>query len=46
MNLFLAVLGLCCCLGFSPVVASGNYSVVVMQKLLIAVVSLDAEHKL
>ena len=33
-------------LGLSPVVASGGCSLVVAQGLLIAVVSLDAEHGL
>ena len=30
LNLFLAVLGFCCCTGFSLVVASGGYSLVVV----------------
>ena len=43
LNLFLAVLGFCCCTGFSLVVASGGYSVVGMQGLLIVVASLVVE---
>ena len=46
MNLFLAVLGLCCCLGFSPVVASEGYSLVVLLRLLFTVASLVTEHGL
>ena len=34
--LFLAALGLCCCLGFSLVAASRGYSLVVLHRLLIA----------
>ena len=41
--LFLAVLGLCCCTGFSLVVASGGYSPVAVPGLLIVVASLVAE---
>ena len=41
--LLLAVLGLCCCTGFSLVVASGGCSVVVMCRLLIAVASVVVE---
>ena len=44
--LFLAVLGLCCCTGFSPVVASRVYSLVAAHRLLIVVASLVAEHGL
>ena len=44
--LFLAVLGLCCSVGFSLVVTSGGYSLVAGHGLLIAVVSLVAEHGL
>ena len=40
----LAVLGLCCCTGFSLVAASGGYSLVV-SGLFIAVASL-VEHRL
>ena len=35
INLFLAVLGLCCCVGFTLVLASGVYSLVVVCRLLI-----------
>ena len=45
-NLFLAVQDLHCCVGFSLVVASGSYSLVTMHRLLIAVFSLVAEHRL
>ena len=45
-RLVLAVLGLCCCVGFSLVVASGGYSLVAVLWLLIVVVSLVAEHRL
>ena len=45
IHLFLAVLGLCCCVGFSLVVASWCYSLVVVCRLLIAVASLVAEHR-
>ena len=38
------MLGLPCCLGFSLVVVSGGYSLVVVRRLLMAVVSLVAEH--
>ena len=41
----MAVLGLCCCIGFSLVVASGGYSLVI-DRLLIAVASLVAKHRL
>ena len=44
--LLLAVLGLCCCVGFSVVVMSRGSSLVVAHRLLIAVVSLVAEHGL
>ena len=43
---FLAVLGLCCCMGFSLVASSRSYSLVVVCGLLIAVASLVAEHRL
>ena len=43
--LVLAILGLCCCVGFSPVAASGGYSLVAVHRLLIAVASL-VEHRL
>ena len=39
-SLFLAVLGLHCCVSFSLVAASGGYSLVVVCWLLIAVTSL------
>ena len=42
--LFLAVLGLCCCVGFSLVAASGRYSLVAVHRLLTAVAPLVAEH--
>ena len=42
----MAVLGLCCSAGFSLVVASVGYSLVAVHGLLIAVVSLVAEHGL
>ena len=40
INLFLAVLGLCFCSGFSLVVESGGYSFVATHRLLVAVASL------
>ena len=39
---FLVVLGLHCCVGFS-LVASGSYSLVVVNEFLVAVASLVAE---
>jgi len=42
----LAVLDLHCCTSFSLVVASMGYSIVSLGRLLIAVVSLVAEHRL
>ena len=42
--LFLAVLGLCCCMGFSLVVR-GGYFLVAVDKLLTAVDFLAAEHR-
>ena len=42
----LAVLGLCCCSGFSLVVARGGYSPVVVQGLLIATPTFVAENGL
>ena len=42
--LFLAMLGLHCCSGFSLVVASGGYPLVAVLRLLIAVAFLVAEH--
>ena len=41
----MAVLGLCCCSGFSLVVESWGYRLVAVLGLLIAVASLVAEHK-
>ena len=46
MYLFLAVLGLHRCPGFSLVAASGGYSLVLIPGLLIAVASLVAKHRL
>ena len=42
----MAVLGLCCCVGSSLVVACRAYSLVVVLGLLIVVASLVAEHRL
>ena len=42
--MYLAELGLGCCVGSSPVVASGDYSPAVVPGLLIAVASLVAEN--
>ena len=44
--LFLAVLGLRCCAGFSLVAASRGHSPVAVRGLLIVVASLVAEHEL
>ena len=44
--LFLVVLGLCCCVGFSLVAANGGYSLVMVCGLLIVVTSLVAEYRL
>ena len=44
--LFFAMLGLCCCMGFSLVVASGGYSLIALHRLLIVVASLFSEHGL
>ena len=44
--LFLAVLGLRCCIGFSPVAVSGGYSPLVVHGPLNVVASLVAEHRL
>ena len=46
MYLFLTVLGLHCCQGFSLVADSGGYSLVAVRRLLIAVASLVVEHRL
>ena len=45
-HLFLAVLGLHCCMGFSLVAASSSYSLVAVHGLLIAVASLVVKHRL
>ena len=45
-NLFLAVLGLCCCVGFSLIAMSRGYCPVVVRGLLIAVASPVAQHGL
>ena len=42
--LFLAVLGLRCCEGFSLVAASGGYSLLAVHGLLIVVTALVVEH--
>ena len=44
--LFLTVLSLHCCMGFSLVVASKSYSPVAVRGLLIVVASLVVEHRL
>ena len=44
--LFLTVLVLSCCMGFSLVVVSGGYSLAVIYSLLIAVASLIVEQRL
>ena len=44
--LFLAALGLCCCVGFSPVAASGVCSLVRVHGPLVAELSFVAEHRL
>ena len=44
--LFMAVLDLRCCVGFSLVVASRSYSLVVVCRLLIEMASLIVEHRL
>jgi len=43
---FFAVLGLHCCTGFSLVAVSGGYSPAAVCRLLIAVASLVAKHRL
>ena len=43
-SIYLAVLGLHCCSGFSLVVASRGYSLVAVLGLLIVVASLITEH--
>ena len=42
----MTILGLCCYIGFSLVAASGSYSLGVVCRLLVAVVSLVVEHGL
>ena len=44
--LFLAVLDLHCCVGFSASVVSRGYSLAAVRRLLIVVASLVAEHRL
>ena len=44
--IFVAVLGLHCCTGFSLVAARGGYYLVVTSRLLIAAASLVVEHRL
>ena len=46
INLFLAVLGLHCCEGFSRVEESGDYSRVAVHGPLVVVASLLVEHRL
>ena len=46
MYLFLSVLGLCCCAGFSLIAESWSYSLAVVRRLLTMVVSLVAECRL
>ena len=46
LSLFLTVLGLCCCMGFSRVAVSGGYSLAVVHGLLISMASLVTEHGL
>ena len=41
--LFLAMLDLCCCMGFSLVAVSGGYSLVVVCRLLIVVTCCGAQ---
>ena len=43
---FLTVLALHCCTGFSLVLESGGYLLVVVQRLLTEAGSLDSEHRL
>ena len=44
--LFLIMLGLHCCVGFSLVVVTGGYSLVAVRGLLVELASLVAEHGL
>ena len=46
INLFMAMLGLHCCLGFSSVAASRGYSLVAVCRLLIAMASVVSERGL
>ena len=46
LYLFLSVLGLCCCADFSLVAASKDCSLAVVRGLLVAAISLVAEHEL
>ena len=46
IDLFLAVLGGSCCLGFSLVAARKGYSLVAALGLLVVVASLVVEHRL
>ena len=46
ISLFLAMLGHCCCSGFTPVLASRGYSAVLARGLLIALAPLVAERRL
>ena len=43
---FLVALGLCCCVGFSLVAASGGHSLADMHECPIVVASLAVEHRL
>ena len=42
----MAVLGLCCCVGFSLVAASKYYSLAAVNRLLTVAASPEAEHRL
>ena len=46
ISIFMAVLGLGCCVGFSLVADSRDYSLVVVHKFLIVVVPLVVKHGL
>ena len=46
MYVFLAVLGLQCCAGFSQVVASRGYFLAVVPRLLIGLTSLVAKYRI
>ena len=46
MYLFVTVLGLCCCTGFSLLAVSGGCYLVAVCRLLIAMASLVVEHRL